>query len=63
VQERSDLIRVRLAGLEQATAEQREQLQRRLAEACGGGVRIELEGVDEIRPEANGKFKLYYRRC
>lgn len=61
VQERPDLIRVRVAGLAQATAEQREQLRLRLVEACGGGVQVDLERVDEIRPEPNGKFKLYYR--
>jgi phenylacetate-CoA ligase len=61
VQERPDLIRVRVAGLDAATAEQREQLRLRLVEACGGGVRIDLESVDEIRPEPNGKFKPYYR--
>jgi phenylacetate-CoA ligase len=61
VQERPDLIRVRVAGLDQASAEQREHLRLRLAETCGGGVQIDLEGVDEIRPEPNGKFKLYYR--
>ena len=61
VQERPDLIRVRVAGLDLATAEEREQLRLRLIEASGGGVRIDLEGVDEIRPEPNGKFKPYYR--
>jgi phenylacetate-CoA ligase len=61
VQERPDLIRVRVAGLDHATAEQGERLRRSLAETCGGGVHIELEAVDEIRPEPNGKFKPYYR--
>ena len=61
MQEQPDFIRVRIASLDRATVDEREQLRRRLGEACGGGVRIELEAVDVIRPEPSGKFKPYYR--
>ncbi len=61
VQEQPGFIRVRTAGLDRATVDEREQLRRRLGEVCGGGVRIELEAVDVIRAEPNGKFKPYYR--
>lgn len=60
IQERRDFIRAKLVGLNQATPEQREHTRLTLERACGGAVRVELENVDEIRPEPSGKFRPYY---
>lgn len=60
IQERRDFIRVRLAILTPQSRETLDHTRLRLEDACGGGVQVELEIVDEIRPEESGKFRPYY---
>ncbi len=59
IQERRDLIRVRVAGLGQVGEDERDRVRAALEQSCGPDVRVELEAVDEIRPEPNGKFRPY----
>jgi phenylacetate-CoA ligase len=59
LQEELDFIRVRLVGLDSMTENDQWAIAAQLEEECGPNVRVELEAVDEIRPEPNRKFRPY----
>jgi phenylacetate-CoA ligase len=59
VQERPDLIRVRVVGLDRVGAEERRRVLAGIQRSCGPAVRVELEAVDALAPAPNGKFRPY----
>jgi phenylacetate-CoA ligase len=61
VQERSDRIRLKLVPMERShpPADWESEMRRIFAERLGDGVRIEMEWVDRIPNESNGKFRPY----
>jgi phenylacetate-CoA ligase len=59
IQDRRDLIRVRVVGI-CATSTEPEELRVALTRASGSEVGIIIEPVEDIRPERSGKFRPYY---
>jgi phenylacetate-CoA ligase len=62
VQERSDRIRLKLVLMEgsRPPADWSCEMRRIFSERLGEGVRVEMEWVDRIPKEPNGKFRPYY---
>ena len=60
VQDQADHVTVKLAPMTEPLPGAVATLERRITAAFGGQVRVELELVDEIPPEPNGKFRPYY---
>ena len=60
VQERADHVTVQLVPMTEPPPDAVATLERRITAAFGGQVRVELQLVDEIPPEPNGKFRPYY---
>jgi phenylacetate-coenzyme A ligase PaaK-like adenylate-forming protein len=62
VQERPDLVRVRVVPGEEFGARQEADLVRRLRLRLGEAMRVEVERVKEIERGANGKFRAVVSR-
>ena len=62
VQEKSDRIRLKLVAMEGSVppANWGGEMRRVFSESLGEGIRIEMEWVDRIPKEPNGKFRPYY---
>jgi phenylacetate-CoA ligase len=60
VQDQADHLTVKLAPMTEPPPGALAALERLITAAFGGQVRVELELVDEIPPEPNGKFRPYY---
>ncbi len=58
-QEREDLIVMRVVPFYKPSIQELTSTQRRTAAVLGPGVRFQVQFVDDIKPEPNGKFRVY----